>query len=156
MKINKYHIIIGLIVVIVLSIAAFLGIFLGNLGSSRNFKTIAEGIIISKENEDYTSTLITNYEDYIDFLKKYNINEKVFLTSGDLEKKDYIIDFISYNEDLTIENIELEVTDVGVNITYIVNEEVSNSDEVLIYFIPLENKGIVSNYKLNDRSFEVK
>lgn len=156
MKLNKYHILLGIIVVVVLAIAAFLGIILGNIGISRNYKTIAEGIIIEKKDEDYTSVLITNYDDYIKFLKKYNINERVFLTAGDLEKNDYIIDFILYDENLKIENIDLEIADMGINLTYFVNKNVTNSNKILIYFIPLSDKGLITNYNLNNHNFEVK
>lgn len=153
MKITKYHWLAGLIVLVVIVGAAFLGIYIGtkNLG----YRTIAEGIIIPDKDKDYESVLITSYTAYTDLLRKLGIAKDVFLTAGDLDKNDYIIDYIYYEDGMKVEDIYLDITDDGVNIKYVVNKEINNSDEILIYFIPLE-KGTLSDYTFAGREFEVK
>ena len=153
MKITKYHFIIGILIILVVSIAAFLGIWIGN--GAQSFRTIAEGIIIPVEDREYESVLITSYTEYTDLLRDLGISRNVFLTAGDLDDNDYIIDYIYYDEDLKIEEINLEITDEGINIEYIVNKEVTDSDEMLIYFIKID-KGSLSDYKLANREFKVK
>lgn len=153
MKITKDHIFAGIIVILVICISAYLGIWLGR--DKFDYKTIAEGIVMTYEDKNYKSELISNYVEYTNLLKKYGINESAFLTSGDLDEKDYIVDFILYNEDLEIEGIDLEITDDGTNITYNVNEEIKSSKEILIYFIPIK-KNSLSDYKLANRYFKVK
>ena len=153
MKITKYHFIIGILIILVVSIAAFLGIWIGN--GAQSFRTIAEGIIIPVEDREYESVLITSYTEYTDLLRDLGISMNVFLTAGDLDDNDYIIDYIYYDEDLKIEEINLEITDEGINIEYVVNKEVTDSDEMLIYFIKID-KGYLSDYKLANREFKVK
>ena len=153
MKITKYHFIIGILIILVVSIAAFLGIWIGN--GAQSFSTIAEGIIIPVEDREYESVLITSYTEYTDLLRDLGISRNVFLTAGDLDDNDYIIDYIYYDEDLKIEEINLEITDEGINIEYVVNKEVTDSDEMLIYFIKID-KGSLSDYKLANREFKVK
>ncbi len=153
MKITKYHFIIGILIILVVSIAAFLGIWIGN--GAQSFRTIAEGIIIPVEDREYESVLITSYTEYTDLLRDLGISRNVFLTAGDLDDNDYIIDYIYYDEDLKIEEINLEITDEGINIEYVVNKEVTDSDEMLIYFIKID-KGSLSDYKLANREFKVK
>lgn len=151
MKITKYHFIIGILIILVVSIAAFLGIWIGN--GAQSFRTIAEGIIIPVEDREYESVLITSYTEYTDLLRDLGISRNVFLTAGDLDDNDYIIDYIYYDEDLKIEEINLEITDEGINIEYVVNKEVTDSDEMLIYFIKID-KGSLSDYKLANREFK--
>lgn len=153
MKITKYHFIIGILIILVVSIAAFLGIWIGN--GAQSFRTIAEGIIIPVEDREYESVLITSYTEYTDLLRDLGISRNVFLTAGDLDDNDYIIDYIYYDEDLKIEEINLEITDEGINIEYVINKEVTDSDEMLIYFIKID-KGSLSDYKLANREFKVK
>ena len=153
MKITKYHFIIGILIILVVSIAAFLGIWIGN--GAQSFRTIAEGIIIPVEDREYESVLITSYTEYTDLLRDLGISRNVFLTAGDLDDNDYIIDYIYYDEDLKIEEINLEITDEGINIEYVVNKEVTDSDEMLIYFIKID-KGSLSDYKLANREFKLK
>ena len=153
MKITKYHFIIGILIILVVSIAAFLGIWIGN--GAQSFRTIAEGIIIPVEDREYESVLITSYTEYTDLLRDLGISRNVILTAGDLDDNDYIIDYIYYDEDLKIEEINLEITDEGINIEYVVNKEVTDSDEMLIYFIKID-KGSLSDYKLANREFKVK
>ena len=153
MRITKYHFIIGILIILVVSIAAFLGIWIGN--GAQSFRTIAEGIIIPVEDREYESVLITSYTEYTDLLRDLGISRNVFLTAGDLDDNDYIIDYIYYDEDLKIEEINLEITDEGINIEYVVNKEVTDSDEMLIYFIKID-KGSLSDYKLANREFKVK
>lgn len=153
MKITKYHFMIGILIILVVSIAAFLGIWIGN--GAQSFRTIAEGIIIPVEDREYESVLITSYTEYTDLLRDLGISRNVFLTAGDLDDNDYIIDYIYYDEDLKIEEINLEITDEGINIEYVVNKEVTDSDEMLIYFIKID-KGSLSDYKLANREFKVK
>lgn len=153
MKITKYHFIIGILIILVVSIAAFLGIWIGN--GAQSFRTIAEGIIIPVEDREYESVLITSYTEYTDLLRDLGISRNVFLTAGDLDDNDYIIDYIYYDEDLKIEEINLEITNEGINIEYVVNKEVTDSDEMLIYFIKID-KGSLSDYKLANREFKVK
>lgn len=153
MKITKYHFIIGILIILVVSIAAFLGIWIGN--GAQSFRTIAEGIIIPVEDREYESVLITSYTEYTDLLRDLGISRNVFLTAGDLDDNDYIIDYIYYDENLKIEEINLEITDEGINIEYVVNKEVTDSDEMLIYFIKID-KGSLSDYKLANREFKVK
>ncbi len=153
MKITKDHIFAGIVVILVICVSAYLGILIGR--DKFDYKTIAEGIVMTNEEKNYKSVLITDYVEYTNLLKQYGINESAFLTSGDLDEKDYIVDFIFYNDDLEIKGIDLEITDNGTNITYNVNEEVKNSKEILIYFIPIK-KNSLSEYKLANRYFKVK
>ena len=153
MKITKDHIFAGIVVILVICVSAYLGIIIGR--DKFDYKTIAEGIVMTNEEKNYKSVLITDYVEYTNLLKQYGINESAFLTSGDLDEKDYIVDFILYDDDLEIKGIDLEITDNGTNITYNVNEEIKNSKEILIYFIPIK-KNRLSEFKLANRYFKVK
>lgn len=144
-----------LAIVIVLS-AAILGIYIGTRGNN-NYREVAEGIVLKKEdNTYYNPTLITSYDEYIALLEDYDIYELVFLTAGDLENNDYIIDFINYNDSLEFTgDIGVEVLDTGINLTYYVNEEIDDSDEILMFFIPIDD-GVLGNFIMGDREFVVK
>ena len=138
-----------LIIVIVLG-AAVLGIYIGTRG---NYRTVVEGIVIRKDdNTIYNPTLITSYDEYLAFLEDYDIHELVFLTAGDLEENDYIIDFINYEDSMEFYDIGVEILDRQINLTYTVNEEIEDSDEILMYFIPIEN-GLLGNFIMGDREF---
>lgn len=144
-----------LAIVIVLS-AAILGIYIGTRGNN-NYREVAEGIVLKKEdNTYYNPTLITSYDEYIALLEDYDIHELVFLTAGDLENNDYIIDFINYNDSLEFtDDIGVEVLDTGIDLTYYVNEEIDDSDEILMFFIPIDD-GVLGNFIMGDREFVVK
>ena len=138
-----------LIIVIVLG-AAVLGIYIGTRG---NYRTVVEGIVIRKDdNTIYNPTLITSYDEYVAFLEDYDIHELVFLTAGDLEENDYIIDFINYEDSMEFYDIGVEILDRQINLTYTVNVEIEDSDEILMYFIPIEN-GLLGNFIMGDREF---
>ena len=153
MKVTKYHFLIGILVIAVISLAAFLGIWLGN--GATWYRTIAEGIIIPKDDAEHESVLLTAYADYTELLNDLGIAKDVFLTSGNFDDNDYIVDYIYYEDDLKINQINLNITDEGTVIEYEVNKEVTDSDEILIYFIPIE-KGSLTDYKFASREFEVK
>lgn len=144
-----------LAIVIVLS-AAILGIYIGTRGNN-NYREVAEGIVLKKEdNTYYNPTLITSYDEYINLLEDYDIHELVFLTAGDLDSNDYIIDFINYDDSLKFtDDIGVEVLDTGINLTYYVNEEIDDSDEILMFFIPIDN-GVLGNFIMGEREFVVK
>ena len=144
-----------LAIVIVLA-SAILGIYIGTR-SNNNYREVAEGIILKNEdNTFYNPTLITSYDEYINLLEDYDIHELVFLTAGDLDKNDYIIDFINYDDSLKFtDDIGVEVLDTGINLTYYVNEEIDDSDEILMFFIPIDN-GVLGNFIMGDREFVVK
>ena len=144
-----------LAIVIVLSAAIF-GIYIGTRGNN-NYREVAEGIVLKKEdNTYYNPTLITSYDEYINLLEDYDIHELVFLTAGDLDKNDYIIDFINYDDSLKFtDDIGVEVLDTGINLTYYVNEEIDDSDEILMFFIPIDN-GVLGNFIMGEREFIVK
>ena len=138
-----------LIIVIVLG-AAVLGIYIGTRG---NYRTVVEGIVIRKDdNTIYNPTLITSYDEYLAFLEDYDIHELVFLTAGDLEENDYIIDFINYEDSMEFYDIGVEILDRQINLTYTVNEEIEDSNEILMYFIPIEN-GLLGNFIMGGREF---
>lgn len=143
-----------LAIVIVLS-AAILGIYIGTRGNN-NYREVAEGIVLKKEdNTYYNPTLITSYDEYIALLEDYDIHELVFLTAGDLNNNDYIIDFINYDDSLEFtDDIGVEVTDTGINLTYYVNKEITDSDEMLMFFIPIDD-GVLGNFIMGDREFIV-
>ena len=48
----------------------------------------------------------------------------------------------------------MDITDDGVVIEYIVNKEITESDELLIYFIRIE-KDSLSDYDFSSRRFEL-
>ena len=154
MKITKYHVLIGVLVIIIVAVSAFLGIWLGSR-ESNDYETMAEGIIIENNGEEYESTMLSAYTEYTDLLSDLGISEDVFLTSGDFEQFDYIVDYIYYEDDLEIDEINLNITDEGTIIEYVVNKEITNSDKILIYFIRLD-KGQLSNYSFASREFKVK
>lgn len=153
MKITKYHYLVGTLVILVIFTAALLGVWIG-LGNN-GYRTIADGIIIKDDDKEHESIMLTAYTEYTDLLDDLGIARDVFLTNGDFDEYDYIIDYIYYEDDLKINEINLEITDDGVIIGYDANKEVEESDELLIYFIRIE-KDSLSDYKFAGREFEVK
>ncbi len=151
----KQRIFITTLAIVIVLGAAVLGIYIGTRGNS-NYREVVEGIVIRKDDRTiYTPTLITSYDEYLAFLEDYDIHELVFLTAGDLNTYDYIIDFINYDDTLEFTNdIGVEVTDTAINLTYYVNKEISESDEILMCFIPIDN-GVLGNFIMGDREFIV-
>ena len=152
MKITGWHYLVGVLVVLVIFTSALLGVYLG-LGG-KGYRTIADGIIIKDDGIKHVSVMLTQYTEYIDMLDELGIARDVFLTNGDFDDYDYIIDYIYYDDSLKINEINLELTDDGVIIEYDANKEVKNSDELLIYFIRIE-KDSLSEYKFDSRKFKV-
>lgn len=150
MKKNK--VIVSILVLIVVLVFGFLGIWWGTKQSKP--QTIANGIVLNKLNDyEYESVLIKNYNEYEELLKKYNVSGVEFFTEDDFEKRDYIVDFINYNDELIINNIDIEIVDNGIILNYQVNMEVESDEKLLMYFIPLD-KNLINNLNIVDRSFE--
>ena len=151
----KQRLLVSTLSIIIVLGAACLGIYLGTRGNN-NYREVAEGIVLKKEdNTYYNPTLITSYDEYIALLEDYDIHELVFLTEGDLNNNDYIIDFINYDDSLEFtDDIGVEVTDTGINLTYYVNKEITDSDEMLMFFIPIDD-GVLGNFIMGDREFIV-
>ena len=152
MKITKYHWIAGLLVLVIVVLAGLLGFFIGN--RNLGYRTIADGIVIADDGESHESVMLTAYTEYTDLLNDLGIAKDVFLTAGDFDDYDYIIDYIYYEDDLVIDKINLDITDDGVVIEYIVNKEITESNELLIYFIRIE-KDSLSDYEFASRRFEL-
>ena len=152
----KQRLFITTLAIVIVLASAILGIYIGTRGNN-NYREVAEGIVLKKEdNTYYNPTLITSYDEYINLLEDYDIHELVFLTAGDLDKNDYIIDFINYDDSLKFtDDIGVEVLDTGINLTYYVNEEIDDSDEILMFFIPIDN-GVLGNFIMGEREFVVK
>ena len=152
----KQRLFITTLAIVIVLASAILGIYIGTR-SNNNYREVAEGIVLKKDdNTFYNPTLITSYDEYINLLEDYDIHELVFLTAGDLDKNDYIIDFINYDDSLKFtDDIGVEVLDTGINLTYYVNEEIDDSDEILMFFIPIDN-GVLGNFIMGERQFVVK
>ena len=152
----KQRLFITTLAIVIVLAAAILGIYIGTRGNN-NYREVAEGIVLKKDdNTFYNPTLITSYDEYINLLEDYDIHELVFLTAGDLDSNDYIIDFINYDDSLKFtDDIGVEVLDTGINLTYYINEEIDDSDEILMFFIPIDN-GVLGNFIMGDRQFVVK
>ena len=152
----KQRLFITTLAIVIVLASAILGIYIGTRGNN-NYREVAEGIVLKKDdNTFYNPTLITSYDEYINLLEDYDIHELVFLTAGDLDKNDYIIDFINYDDSLKFtDDIGVEVLDTGINLTYYVNEEIDDSDEILMFFIPIDND-VLGNFIMGEREFVVK
>ena len=150
---TKKNILFGILVVIIVVAAGLLGIAAG--GFFNKTEVIANGIIINKKGSEQTTKLITSHEEYTDLLNEYKINDVVLFTNNSFNDNDFIVDFIDYEKDLDIKDINLEIEDDGINITYNVNKKVKSSKKYLIYFIPIE-KGLMSEINVKSRSFNVK
>lgn len=147
---KKINIIITIVSIVVVVCAGLLGITVGGFFSN---KVIANGIVVNTN--DTESLLVKTYDEYNELLKKYKVSDVVLLTNNSFNENDYIVDFINYNKNMEISDIELEVTDNGLNIKYIVNKEIKDSKKKLMYFIPIQ-KDLLSEVNINDRQFEVK
>ena len=152
----KQRLFITTLAIVIVLASAILGIYIGTRGNN-NYREVAEGIVLKKDdNTFYNPTLITSYDEYINLLEDYDIHELVFLTAGDLDNNDYIIDFINYDDSLKFtDDIGVEVLDTGINLTYYVNEEIDDSDEILMFFIPIDND-VLGNFIMGEREFVVK
>ena len=152
----KQRLFITTLAIVIVLASAILGIYIGTRGNN-NYREVAEGIVLKKDdNTFYNPTLITSYDEYINLLEDYDIHELVFLTAGDLDSNDYIIDFINYDDSLEFtDDIGVEVLDTGINLTYYVNEEIDDSDEILMFFILIDN-GVLDNFIMGEIEFVVK
>lgn len=147
---------IGLIVVVVIVGAGVLGMVVGGfLKKSDEVVSVANGIVTDKDVSMKEASVLTTYEEYTKLLEEYDSSDVVLLTNNDFNNNDYIVDYIYYDKDVLISNIDLEVLDEGITIHYEVNKEPDKSDKYLIYFIPIE-KGMLNEVKVNSRTFDVK
>ena len=145
----KRNVIIIILVILVVIGAGALGIYVGK--KNNNKTSIAEGIVIPKDNDkDYSIKFITNKKDFDELSNKFNVQDK--LDVNDFEKYDYIIDFIPYDNNLLIKDIDLVISGNNVNLTYYTNKEVKNYDKYLVYVIPI-NKGTIKVFNFENRNF---
>lgn len=147
---------IALIVVVVIVGAGILGMAVGGFfKKSDEVVSVANGIVTDKDVSMKEASVLTTYEEYTKLLEEYDSSDVVLLTNNDFNNNDYIVDYIYYDKDVLISNINLEVLDEGITIHYEVNKEPDKSDKYLIYFIPIE-KGMLNEVKVNSRTFDVK
>lgn len=147
---------IGLIVVVVIVGAGVLGMAVGGFfKKSDEVVSVANGIVTNKDVSMKGASVLTTYEEYTKLLEEYDSSDVVLLTNNDFNESDYIVDYIYYDKDVEISNINLEVLDEGITIHYEVNKEPDKGDKYLIYFIPIE-KGMLKEVKVNSRTFDVK
>lgn len=147
---------IVLIVVVVIVGAGILGMAVGGFfKKSDEVVSVANGIVTNKDVSMKGASVLTTYEEYTKLLEEYDSSDVVLLTNNDFNESDYIVDYIYYDKDVEISNINLEVLDEGITIHYEVNKEPDKGDKYLIYFIPIE-KGMLKEVKVNSRTFDVK
>lgn len=147
---------IALIVVVVIVGAGVLGMAVGGFfKKSDEVVSVANGIVTNKDVSMKEASVLTTYEEYTKLLEEYDSGDVVLLTNNDFNENDYIVDYIYYDKDVEISNINLEVLDEGITIHYEVNKEPDKGDKYLIYFIPIE-KGMLNEVKVNSRTFDVK
>lgn len=147
---------IVLIVVVVIVGAGILGMAVGGFfKKSDEVVSVANGIVTDKDVSMKGASVLTTYEEYTKLLEEYDSSDVVLLTNNDFNESDYIVDYIYYDKDVEISNINLEVLDEGITIHYEVNKEPDKGDKYLIYFIPIE-KGMLKEVKVNSRTFDVK
>lgn len=147
---------IALIVVVVIVGAGILGMAVGGFfKKSDEVVSVANGIVTDKDVSMKEASVLTTYEEYTKLLEEYDSSDVVLLTNNDFNNNDYIVDYIYYDKDVLISNIDLEVLDEGITIHYEVNKEPDKGDKYLIYFIPIE-KGMLNEVKVNSRTFDVK
>ena len=146
---------IVLIVVVVIVGAGILGMAVGGFfKKSDEVVSVANGIVTDKDVSMKEASVLTTYEEYTKLLEEYDSSDVVLLTNNDFNESDYIVDYIYYDKDVEISNINLEVLDEGITIHYEVNKEPDKGDKYLIYFIPIE-KGMLKEVKVNSRTFDV-
>lgn len=147
---------VALIVVVVIVGAGILGMAVGGFfKKSDEVVSVANGIVTNKDVSMKGASVLTTYEEYTKLLEEYDSSDVVLLTNNDFNNNDYIVDYIYYDKDVEISNINLEVLDEGITIHYEVNKEPDKGDKYLIYFIPIE-KGMLKEVKVNSRTFDVK
>ena len=147
---------IALIVVVVIVGAGILGMAVEKKKKkSDEVVSVANGIVTDKDVSMKGASVLTTYEEYTKLLEEYDSSDVVLLTNNDFNESDYIVDYIYYDKDVEISNINLEVLDEGITIHYEVNKEPDKGDKYLIYFIPIE-KGMLKEVKVNSRTFDVK
>lgn len=146
---------VGLIVIVVIVGAGVLGMAVGGFFKKSEDVSVANGIITSKDVSMREASVLSSYEEYNKLLEEFNSSDVVLLTNNDFINNDYIVDYIYYDKDVEIKNIDLEVLDEGITIHYEVNKEPVKNDKYLIYFIPIE-KGMLNEVKVNSRTFDVK
>lgn len=147
---------VALIVVVVIVGAGILGMAVGGFfKKSDEVVSVANGIVTNKDVSMKGASVLTTYEEYTKLLEEYDSSDVVLLTNNDFNESDYIVDYIYYDKDVEISNINLEVLDEGITIHYEVNKEPDKGDKYLIYFIPIE-KGMLKEVKVNSRTFDVK
>lgn len=147
---------VALIVVVVIVGAGILGMAVGGFfKKSDEVVSVANGIVTDKDVSMKGASVLTTYEEYTKLLEEYDSSDVVLLTNNDFNESDYIVDYIYYDKDVEISNINLEVLDEGITIHYEVNKEPDKGDKYLIYFIPIE-KGMLKEVKVNSRTFDVK
>lgn len=151
----KNKIIISILTIIVIIISAFLGWYFAQ--KPQEDKEKIDGIVVNVQNNiDYSSKMITSYEEYQELLNthKVNVTKDKLLTKKDFNKSDYIIDYIPYDKDLKItKSIDVQVLEGGVEITYYLNHEVKTEDQLLLYLIPIP-KDSIKDYNLANRIFK--
>lgn len=147
---------VALIVVVVIVGAGILGMAVGGFfKKSDEVVSVANGIVTNKDVSMKGASVLTTYEEYTKLLEEYDSSDVVLLTNNDFNNNDYIVDYIYYDKDVEISNINLEVLDEGITIHYEVNKEPDKGDKYLVYFIPIE-KGMLKEVKVNSRTFDVK
>ena len=147
---------VALIVVVVIVGAGVLGMAVGGFfKKSDEVVSVANGIVTDKDVSMKGASVLTTYDEYTKLLEEYDSSDVVLLTNNDFNESDYIVDYIYYDKDVEISNINLEVLDEGITIHYEVNKEPDKGDKYLIYFIPIE-KGMLKEVKVNSRTFDVK
>lgn len=153
-KTNKLITVIATILVIL--IAGFAGWYF----ASRKFnqKIIANGIVVDiNKNANYMSKMLTSYDEYKSIINEngLDLSKNEILKEADFEKRDYIIDYIPYDKDLEVIDIEVEVLDGGVVLHYQVSHEIKDNTQMLLYFIAID-KDRIHNYSLANRTFSYK
>lgn len=155
-KIETSKIITIVASIIVIIGAAFAGWYFARGSMSK--KIDANGIVVEiNKNADYQAKMLKTYEEYKALLQENEVdpNNDNLLKASDFEESDYIIDYIPYDKELVVEDINVVILDGGVIIHYITNHEVKENTELLLYFIPVP-KGQILEFTLANRTFEYK
>lgn len=153
MQEKRKNVVIGFIVILVVVVSGLLGMAAG--GFFDTTRVVANGIVVNRSNGELKNMLITSYTEYSSLLKDYKVDDVVLLTNNNFNEADYIVDFINYQKDIEIKNIDLEIFDDGITVNYVVNKKAKKGRKALMYFIPVQ-KGMMSEVKVKDRTFEVK
>lgn len=151
---KKLKISIITIVFIIIISSICIGIYLAKEDNNETYQ-IANGIILKKSNNSYESKIIKTYIEYTELLQKYEVNDIVLFTNNSFEDKDYIVDFIDYEDQLKINDIDVLIEDDGINLIYHVNKKVNSDQNYLMYFIPID-KDTLNDVNIKSRSFTEK